>query len=166
MHFQIVASRRGSFPAGPAQEISSIISRSLLFGAFAGSAVAGSTQKAPETTPLTYNDGDLFLAFRATDRTQDYLVNIGQPTQFVNAAPGSTFSVTMGNTSIDLIAAFGFDWHTRIDSSTGVNAVLWAVIGGRRSQPRAIRATRFTRPIRNRILGQPTPIPRNPSPRV
>ena len=95
----------------------------LLFGAFAGSAFAEST--------LTYNDGDLFLGFRATDRTSDYLINIGQPAQFVKATPGSTFQVDLGNASADLTAAFGSDWYTRIDPKTGRNAVLWAVVGGR-----------------------------------
>jgi hypothetical protein len=104
----------------------------LLFGAFgiAASATAAPTPT-PTPVPLTYNDGDLFLGFRATDRTLAYLVKIGQPGQFVNAAPGSTFPVTVGNTSPDLVAAFGADWCTRIDPGTGRSAVLWAVVGGR-----------------------------------
>src|ERR1700740_265161 len=36
-------------------------------------------------TTVHYNDGDLFLGFRSTDGTNDYLVNIGQPDQFVTA---------------------------------------------------------------------------------
>ena len=80
---------------------------------------------------LNYNDGDLFLGFRATDGTSDYLVNIEQPTQFVNASAGATISVATGNAGADLAIAFGPDWYTRIDPNTGRNAVLWAVIGGR-----------------------------------
>jgi hypothetical protein len=95
----------------------------LLFGAFAGSAFA--------ERALTYNDGDLVLGFRATDRTNDYLVNIGQPAQFVKVAPGSTFQIDLGNASADLTTAFGSDWFTRIDPKTGRNAVLWSVVGGR-----------------------------------
>lgn len=103
----------------------------LLFSFCAGSAVAGKTQDAPTTAPLTYNDGDLFLGFRATDRTQCYLINIGQPGQFLSAAPGSTFTVAIGNTSIDLTATFGSDWYTRVDSGTGNKSVEWAITGGR-----------------------------------
>ena len=85
-------------------------------------------------TPVTYHDGDLFLGFRATGgtgATQDYLVNIGQPAQFVNAPPGSSFLVNTGNLSSDLAVVFGSDWYTRIDSDTGRNAVLWSIVGGR-----------------------------------
>jgi hypothetical protein len=105
----------------------------LLFGAFAGSAVAQTARGLahPESSPLTYDDGDLFLGFRSTDGTSDYLINIGQPTQFVNTSPGSTFQVPVGGVSADLAAAFGADWYHRIDPNTGRNAVLWAVVGGR-----------------------------------
>ena len=121
----------GSFPRFRPRNIKQYFAL-LLFGVFAGSAVAQSTRGQPDgATTLTYNDGDLFLGFRATDRTSDYLVNIGQPTQFVNAAPGSTFPVAVGSTSADLATAFGADWYTRIDPNTGRNAVLWAVVGGR-----------------------------------
>jgi len=77
-----------------------------------------------------YNDGDLFLGFRSTDGTQDYLVNIGQPDQFVNAPPGGTILIT-NPSSIDLSTVFGADWYTRIDPNTGTNAVRWAIVGGR-----------------------------------
>ena len=100
----------------------------LLFGTLACSAVA---QTPTPAGPLTYNDGDLFLGFRSTDSPSDYLVNIKQPDQFVNATPGSTFPVQVGNISADLTIAFGSDWCTRIDPNTGRNAVLWAVTGGR-----------------------------------
>jgi hypothetical protein len=79
---------------------------------------------------LTYTDGDLFLGFRSTDGTSDYLVNIGQPDQFVNASAGTTLQVssTLGT---DLAATFGSDWFSRVDPATGKNAVMWAVVGGR-----------------------------------
>jgi hypothetical protein len=83
---------------------------------------------------VTYHDGDLFLGFRATGgtgATLDYLVDIGQPAQFVNATPGSSFLVNTGNLSSDLVAVFGSDWYTRIDPGTGRNAVLWSSVGGR-----------------------------------
>ena len=113
----------GPFPRVPRKKNSRIISR------FCFSAL--SPARPSRRTTLTYNDGDLFLGFRATDRTSDYLINIKQPAQFVNAPPGSTFQVDVGTTSADLITAFGSDWYTRIDPNTGVSAVQWAVTGGR-----------------------------------
>jgi hypothetical protein len=80
---------------------------------------------------LTYNDGDLFLGFRSTDGTSDYLVNIGQPSQFANASSGTTLQVSVGNLSADLTIAFGSDWYSRVDPNTGRSAVLWAIVGGR-----------------------------------
>ena len=110
----------------------------LFFAAFASSGLGESSRNAPllltptpTPPPLSYNDGDLFLGFRATDGTSDYLINLGQPAQFVNATPGSTFPVQVGNTNPDLVATFGSDWCTRIDPNTGRSAVLWAVTGGR-----------------------------------
>jgi hypothetical protein len=97
----------------------------VMFGALAASAVA---QDGVTQAPLTYDDGDLFLGFRSTDGTSDYLVNIGQPGQFLT---GSSFQVPVGNMVPDLVVAFGADWYTRIDPNTGRNAVLWAVVGGR-----------------------------------
>lgn len=96
----------------------------LLFSVFASPAFA-------QQTTLTYDDGDLFLGFRSTDGISDYLVNILQPDQFVNATPGQSFQVPTGNLILDLNTAFGSDWYTRIDPNTGTNAVLWAVTGGR-----------------------------------
>jgi hypothetical protein len=104
----------------------------LIVGALASSATAGKKPETPQQgSPLTYNDGDLFLGFRATDRTNDYLINIGQPSPFLTAAPGSTFSVGVGTPSADLAAVFGSDWYTRIDPNTGNSAVRWAIVGGR-----------------------------------
>jgi hypothetical protein len=111
----------------------------VLFAALAAPAFAqarGDHSSAPTGGPtppttLMYNDGDLFLGFRATDGTSDYLVNIGQPTQFVNAPPGSTFPVDTGNLVLDLVTAFGANWYTRIDPQTQLPAVQWAIQGGR-----------------------------------
>lgn len=96
----------------------------LLFSAFASPGYA-------QQTTLTYDDGDIFLGFHSTDGTSDYLVNILQPGQFVNATPGQSFQVPTGNLILDLNTAFGPDWYTRIDPNTGTYAVLWAVTGGR-----------------------------------
>jgi hypothetical protein len=86
---------------------------------------------APEAT-VHYHDADLFIGFRATGGTgaaQDYLVNIGQPGQFVTA--NGSFQVPIGNIITDLNAVFGPDWYTRIDPNTGNRAVLWSIVGGR-----------------------------------
>ena len=121
----------------------------------------------PAGPPLTYNDGDLFLGFRSTDGTSDYLVKIGQPAQFVNAMPGATFQVAVGGTSADLVATFGSDWCTRIDPNTGRNAVLWAVIGGRQIAASGDPGQRpCTRQIPWPTRGHAAPMARNPSPRV
>ncbi len=107
----------------------------LLLSSFTHSALAGSARVSPEgptpTPPLAYNDGDLFIGFRATDRTNDYLINIGQPSQFTSAAPGASFQVDLGTPGSDLVATFGSDWFSRIDPDTGNRAVIWAVTGGR-----------------------------------
>jgi hypothetical protein len=80
---------------------------------------------------LSYSDGDLFIGFRATDGTLDYLVNIFQPNHFADISRRLTFQVNTGNMLTDLVSVFGPDWYTRIDPGTGTNAVLWAVVGGR-----------------------------------
>ena len=102
----------------------------LLLAAFACIANAGKSPNTPNAI-LNYDDGDLFLGFRSTDGTSDYLINIGQPTQFLTASPGASFQVDVGTASADLVTTFGSDWYTRIDTDTGNNAVLWAVTGGR-----------------------------------
>lgn len=88
-------------------------------------ALAGLAVAAPSAGAApTYNNGDLFLGFRAsggTGATSDYLVNIGPASQYLNA--GSSFTVTgVGNIGADLAALFGPDWHTRGD-------VLWSISG-------------------------------------
>ena len=94
-----------------------------LFASMVAACVALLASQATATV-VSYSDGDIFLGFRATDRTQDYLINIGQPSQF-----GSSFSFSLNLT--DLSTVFGSDWFTRIDPNTGTNAVLWGITGGR-----------------------------------
>jgi len=84
---------------------------------------------AAEGTKTVWNDGDVFLGFRATSGTGltlDYLVDLGQASQFKN---NSTFTLSIGNIGLDLASVFGSDWYTRIDDNTGTTAVLWAVAG-------------------------------------
>lgn len=77
-------------------------------------------------TQLTYNAGDVFLGFHAsggTGVTQDYLVNLGQVSQFTSAS--SAFTVPgIGNIAADLTATFGANWNTRADVLWGVSATV------------------------------------------
>src|SRR5689334_20790827 len=76
-----------------------------------------------------YNDGDIWIGFRATDRAQDYLIDIGQPSQIVNG------QVPTGPMAADLAAVFGSDWYTRVDPHTLQRAVLWSIVSGRTQFP-------------------------------
>jgi hypothetical protein len=67
----------------------------LIFSMSAGAAFG----QTPPCT-LAYNDSDLFLGFRATDLPSDYLVNIGQPTPFVNAKSVSARSAVINRRSL------------------------------------------------------------------
>ena len=78
----------------------------LLIGA-AGVLLHSAVVQAADTV---YNDGDIFLGFRATFGTgiaQDLLVNLGPASQFKT---GSGFTLDVGNISADLAAVFGSDW--------------------------------------------------------
>ncbi|MFZ3374511.1 MAG: dockerin type I domain-containing protein [Chthoniobacterales bacterium] len=103
---------------------------SRLLGSLVLACLVLTASQAVAQVTVHYNDGDLFLGFRSSDGTQDYLVDIGQPDQFVNAPSGGTILIT-NPSSTDLATVFGADWYTRIDPNTGRNAVLWALVGGR-----------------------------------
>ncbi|MFA7344639.1 MAG: PEP-CTERM sorting domain-containing protein [Terrimicrobiaceae bacterium] len=76
----------------------------------------------PARAVLTAVDGDVLLGFRETVSPQNaFVVNLGQYTQFTNAAPGAT--LTFGSLStfgVDLEATFGAGWNTRSDLYWGV----------------------------------------------
>ncbi len=74
--------------------------------------------------PVSYTAGDVFLGFRAsggTGASKDYLVNLGQASQFTGAAGPITVDVG-GGISADLSATFGAGWATRAD-------LFWSVSG-------------------------------------
>jgi hypothetical protein len=104
--------------------------KSLLLGSLVFACLALIASQAVAQVTVHYNDGDLFLGFRSTDGTNDYLVDIGQPNQFNNAPPGGVITISSPS-STDLSSVFGNDWYTRIDPNTGANAVEWGVVGGR-----------------------------------
>lgn len=86
--------------------------------------VALLTIPASAQQPTVYNDGDLFIGFRSPADTNNYLINIGQPGQFRDAAPGSTITLSLGNIGADLTTVFGANWFSRTD-------VFYALISGR-----------------------------------
>jgi hypothetical protein len=94
---------------------------------FALLALAGSTFGITSLTAATVTapvSGDLFLAFRASGGTggsTSYLVNLGQASQFANAAPDSTITLSsIGNIGADLVATYGAGWNTRADLFWGI----------------------------------------------
>ena len=99
--------------------------RNVVASAFAAGAM-GLLSASAQLVPVPAN-GDIFLGFRATGGQggdSAYLVNLGQDTQFRNAAEGSSFTlITIGNTGADLVATYGSDWSTRADLSWGVFGV-------------------------------------------
>jgi len=102
-------------------KINKLIRASLL--AIAG--IALFTTTAPAQVAVTYNLGELFIGFRATDGVgfdQDYLINIGPAATYIGAAPGSVFNLNIGNILLDLNIVFGVipDWKTRADVRWGV----------------------------------------------
>lgn len=71
-------------------------------------------------------NNDIFLGFRASGNqgaTISYLVNLGQYSQFRDAAVGSTLTLSLGDIASDLVANFGANWHTRQDVSWGLFGV-------------------------------------------
>lgn len=100
--------------------------------ALAGWAITTTALQAqsPTPPPAPSNDGDVFFGVRATSGTGssfDYLVDLGQASQFRNRAFNAV--VSLGNFGSDLSNIFGSDWYTRVDATTQKTAVLFALIG-------------------------------------
>jgi hypothetical protein len=80
-----------------------------------------------------YTDGDLFVGFHATGglgATQTYLVNIGQASTYRDAAPGSSFTLSLGNIGVDLTALYGSTWNTRADLFWGITGAMSVASAG------------------------------------
>ena len=80
---------------------------------------------------LPYSSGDLLMVFWATSlngSSQDYLIDLGQVTNFENLAPGASITLlssstsSIGNINADLKSVFGTNWI----QDTSLN---WAVAG-------------------------------------
>lgn len=94
------------------------------FAVLATLALGFSSARAAVVVPPTNND--IFLGFRASGgdgATTSYLVNLGQYSQFRDATPGSTTTLSLGNIGLDLSAVFGAGWNTREDLSWGIFGV-------------------------------------------
>ncbi|MBA3960997.1 MAG: PEP-CTERM sorting domain-containing protein [Chthoniobacterales bacterium] len=91
------------------------------FALTAALVLAGSVlQSAHAQTPVVYTDGDLFMGFRSTTSTNDYLWDIGQFSLFNNDPVG--FHLALGNINLDLTTVFGSGWQTN-------NNVQWGAAG-------------------------------------
>jgi hypothetical protein len=87
-------------------------------------AVAAFAGRSAEAAVLTYTPGDLFLGFRSSASTTDYLINIGQASIYRDAAPGTSFQLTIGTIAPDLVAVFGSNWN-----SASRPDLFWGVAG-------------------------------------
>ena len=85
--------------------------------ALVGLALVASSAKA---ATLNYNDGDLFIGF-VNGGTQDYLIDVGQATQFFGVSGTITLS-GLGGTATDLNSTFGGSWF-------GSASVKWGAAG-------------------------------------
>ena len=85
--------------------------------ALAGVGIAAQSAQAQ----LSYTAGDLFIGFRNTGVgiTQDYLIDIGQASLYTQQN-GATFTLSIGSTAADLVAAFGSTWLSGGKTNWGV----------------------------------------------
>jgi hypothetical protein len=105
--------------------------------AVGGAALLAATASAQNAT-VSYNDGDLNMGFRVisgTGSASDILTDLGNVSNFVGLASGTVLTFTssnpstgIGNLDADLIATFGSDWFSRIDSGTGGAALRWGAV--------------------------------------
>ena len=126
-------------------KLRSLFSSALL--TLAGLALSGS----PAQAALVYSAGDLFLGFRGTGDSSDYLVNIGNVSQFASLSPGSTVSVnTGGSISGDLSTAFSAGWFSRTD-------VFWSITGTTYDGTSNLVSTLYATRARSNASVQSTP---------
>ncbi len=73
---------------------------------------------------LAYSPDDLFLGFRSSSSTTDFLINIGPASTYRGLAGGTSFSLSTGPILTDLDAVFGTTWRTGNRSD-----LFWGVVG-------------------------------------
>ncbi len=71
---------------------------------------------------VSYNEGDLLLGFNQTGAADNYVVDLGAVSNFINATGSLTFDLSTS----DLTSTFGSSWA----SNSQTNLVNWGVIGG------------------------------------
>jgi hypothetical protein len=105
--------------------------RLLLLLLTLASAVYFSPQAKAQTFP-SYNSGDLLMGFWATSgngASQDYLIDLGQVSQFEGFTPGqsvtflSSTTSAIGNIDADLKATFGNNWYDDPNLYWGTTAI-------------------------------------------
>ena len=83
-------------------------------------------------------DNDLLLGIRASGglgQETAYLVNLGQYSTYSSAAPGSSFTLSLGNIAADLADIYGAGWSTRTD-------LYWGIVGSNSSASPGVIASR------------------------
>jgi len=91
------------------------------FTQFAGAALVGAAMTmAANAATTSYSSDDLFIGFTKAGSSQDYLVDIGQASNYSASTLGGNVTITLsvGDTNSDLVAAFG-----------GTSGVSWGVVG-------------------------------------
>jgi len=93
------------------------------FARIAGAVMIGSAfTMAANAATTSYSTDDLFIGFTQTGTNSDYLVDIGQASNFTSQTPSTTVTLSLGNIAADLTSIFGTGWAT--DST-----VSWGVVG-------------------------------------
>lgn len=70
---------------------------------------------------MTYQQGDLLLAFRQTGSNQTYVVDLGAATSFRDAT--SAYNLNISGIAADMSATFGSGWYTD-------NTIFASIVGG------------------------------------
>ena len=99
--------------------------------ALAAAAVLATSARAADTF---YSSGDLLLGFELSGNANNYLVDLGQASQFVNASSPLQFSLS----TADLSSIFGSSWA----SNSATSLVQWGVVGN--DQSAAVQASPAT----------------------
>jgi hypothetical protein len=99
-------------------------------------AAAALASLTPFARAATYTTGDLILGFEEPGNSEDYVVDLGPASTFINlaASPGTTDITTadysgagLGNIAGDLSGQFGSTWYA--NSNTAGSNLQWGVFG-------------------------------------
>jgi len=78
------------------------------FLALAGVAGMAFLAQSGQASTLTYTSGDLLVGFTDSSDSNDYVIDLGSASTFINA----TGTLSLGNIGADLTAVFGSGWAT------------------------------------------------------